>query len=239
MFRKRMCEINRVLCVSLCTFKVAFAENEMEEIETDNCEAVMVTDSDKVDYLLEDKPQIVSIVDFRNVPRNEIARQQARRELVIQMLIAESMTKWDKLYKRLKHEEKAKRRMERHRLGTCGPLHSSASTGSCTSSISTSSSCRSLLSSTTTSSDFNPTNNNKLSIINDISFNYKWRHTLKHCMGKGPIGGSRGTLCTLRESVCSSSNDLHIWHIGPLLLTPTCQVQNIVRHRHCWHEWKS
>lgn len=74
----------------LCKLKVAFAENEVEEIETDSC-PVLVQES-KGDYISEEKSQIVSIVDFRAVPRNEVARQQARRELVIQMLIAESMT---------------------------------------------------------------------------------------------------------------------------------------------------
>lgn len=74
----------------LCAFKVAFAENEVEELETDSC-PVMVDDP-KGEFILDEKSQIVSIVDFRAVPRNEGARQQARRELVIQMLIAESMT---------------------------------------------------------------------------------------------------------------------------------------------------
>lgn len=161
------------------------------------------------EYIMEDKSQILSIVDFRSVPRNEGARQQARRELVIQMLIAESMTNWDQLYKRLKHEEKAKKRAERRRLAACARLHSSASTSSTTS---TTTSCRSLLS----HSDFNY-NNNKLSIINDISFNYKWKRTLKHCMGRGAgmvAGESRNTL---RESVCSSTNDLHIWQLPQIL----------------------
>ena len=75
------------------------AENDIDveemDIETDNCAAVMVPSSENKDELLldsEDKSHIMSIVDFRSVPRNEAARQQARRELVIQMLIAESMT---------------------------------------------------------------------------------------------------------------------------------------------------
>jgi len=196
---------------------VTFAESEIEEIEPEDCNDVVV--DDQGDYLLEDKSQIVSIVDFRAVPRNESARQQARRELVIQMLIAESMSNWDKLYKRLKHEEKAKRRAERRRLNmnTCASLHSSASSTS---------TCRSLLNN---HSEFN--NNNKLSIINDISFNYKWKHTLKHCMGRGVgggMGGSRST-STLRESVCSSTNDLHIWQ--PLLslsILNTVSYSNII-----------
>lgn len=164
------------------------------------------------EFILEDKSQILSIVDFRNVPRNEGARQQARRELVIQMLIAESMTNWDQLYKRLKHEEKAKKRAERRRLAACARLHSSASASASTSSTtSTTTSCRSLLS----HSDFNY--NNKLSIINDISFNYKWKRTLKHCMGRGAgmVGGESRN--TLRESVCSSTNDLHIWQLPQIL----------------------
>ncbi|ODN06413.1 hypothetical protein Ocin01_00316 [Orchesella cincta] len=72
--------------------RVTFVESEVEEIETEDCAAVVVDDDSQGDYLLEDKSQIVSIVDFRAVPRNESARQQARRELVIQMLIAESMS---------------------------------------------------------------------------------------------------------------------------------------------------
>ncbi|CAL8099375.1 unnamed protein product [Orchesella dallaii] len=68
--------------------RVTFVESDVEEIEPEDCPAVVVDDS-QGEFLLEDKSQIVSIVDFRAVPRAESARQQARRELVIQMLIAE------------------------------------------------------------------------------------------------------------------------------------------------------
>lgn len=64
----------------------------------------------KGDYLLEDKSQLGGIIDFKKVPRRESDRQQARRDLVITMLIAESMSKWDKLYRRVKNEDKARKR---------------------------------------------------------------------------------------------------------------------------------
>ncbi|XP_035704262.1 uncharacterized protein LOC118434571 [Folsomia candida] len=54
--------------------------------------AIIVADA-KGDYLLEDKSQLGGIIDFKKVPRRESERQAARRELVITMLIAESMSK--------------------------------------------------------------------------------------------------------------------------------------------------
>lgn len=197
---------------------MAFAENEVEEIEPDNCPVLVDTTEGKrkwtapaatedSDFIIDEKSQILSIVDFKSVPRNEGARQQARRELVIQMLIAESMTNWKQLNRRVKQETRAKRREERlrNRLSASASSGSSGTAGSSSTSTSFS---RSLLS---TSNSFNLSD--KLSIINDFSFsNYKWKlphnSALRHCVGRGHVGGSRSTL---RESVCSSTSDLHIW----------------------------
>jgi len=77
--------------------------------------AIIVQDS-RGDYLLEDKSQLGGIIDFKKVPRHEADRQQARRDLVIQMLIAESMSKWDKLYRRVKKQDMARKRADRARL---------------------------------------------------------------------------------------------------------------------------
>jgi hypothetical protein len=62
------------------------------DVDNNYPSAIIVQDP-QGDYLLEDKSQLGGIIDFKRVPRREVERQSARRELVITMLIAESMSK--------------------------------------------------------------------------------------------------------------------------------------------------
>jgi len=68
-------------------------DSEMDADGDTNYPSAIIVQDPKGDYLLEDKSQLGQIIDFKRVPRREIERQAARRELVITMLIAESMSK--------------------------------------------------------------------------------------------------------------------------------------------------